>query len=228
MKMVGNEKFYDIDLVCKVVQMCKVDEYCSELRLLDSSNEVWFCQGYTSRFRYVWEGAYVRIRAASIENTYKLHNTIGLKQHSNILLLPYPCKMAQDLELDDGYKSLAELDLSTLKSGKFEHPVIATEITDEKLKSLKISSFDRIASNTKENEVFKARFRILAACNDINGMVKEFNPKTWFCGRSQNAAKNNQSFVYQTQFYVEDARNSQNKLNTLLLYSHAGHGLEFF
>ena len=226
-KIAEGGKLYDFDLICKVVQICRIDEYCSELRLLDGSGEVWFCQGYTGRFRYIWEGVYIRIRAASLENTHKLQNTISLKQHSNILLLPYPCKLAQEMELVEGYKALTQLDASTLKAAKFEHPVIATEITDEKLKNKKISNFDRIAACKKEGEIFKARFRILAACNDVSGMVKTFNQKTWYAGRAHDA-KDYQQLVYQTQFYIEDARNSKNKLNTLLLYSHAGHGLDFF
>ncbi len=60
-------KLYDFDILAKVTLMMRIDEYTSELRLLDGSGDVWFCQANTSRLRHVWEGAYVRIRAASIE-----------------------------------------------------------------------------------------------------------------------------------------------------------------
>ena len=71
----------------------------TELRLLDDSGEVWFCQANQSRFRHLWEGEYVRVRSANLESHHKLERTFGMKQHSNIIMLPYPCKLAEDLNL---------------------------------------------------------------------------------------------------------------------------------
>lgn len=36
-------KFYDFDLQVKVAQLFKIDDYSSEMRVIDESGEVWFC-----------------------------------------------------------------------------------------------------------------------------------------------------------------------------------------
>lgn len=38
-----NGKYYDFDLQVKVVQLFKLDDYSSELRVIDASNEIWHC-----------------------------------------------------------------------------------------------------------------------------------------------------------------------------------------
>jgi hypothetical protein len=39
-----NGKFYEFDLQVKVTQLFKIDDYSSEMRVMDDSNELWFCQ----------------------------------------------------------------------------------------------------------------------------------------------------------------------------------------
>lgn len=36
-------KYYDFDLQVKITQLFKLDEYSSEMRVIDESNEIWFC-----------------------------------------------------------------------------------------------------------------------------------------------------------------------------------------
>ncbi len=156
-------KFFDFDLICKIIQILRIDEYSTELRLLDDSGEVWFCQGSFNKFRCLWEGAYVRIRSANLESHHKIEKTFGMKPHSNILILPYPCKLAQEINLEESFKAVKILDAKLFKAARVEHPVIATEITDEKLKQRRISTFDQILACKKANEVFRVRFRFLAS-----------------------------------------------------------------
>ncbi len=61
-------KYNDFDLVCKVLQMFKLDAYTSELRVCDDTGEIYFTQIYNLKFRSLREGAYVRIRSANLEN----------------------------------------------------------------------------------------------------------------------------------------------------------------
>ena len=35
-------KYYDVDLQVKVLQLFKIDEYSTEMRVVDESNEIWF------------------------------------------------------------------------------------------------------------------------------------------------------------------------------------------
>lgn len=63
-----NGKYYDFDLQVKVVQLFKLDDYSSELRVIDCSNEIWHCQVLNLKYRFLREGQYIRIRAATLEH----------------------------------------------------------------------------------------------------------------------------------------------------------------
>lgn len=87
-----NGKYYDFDLQVRVVQLFKVDDYSSELRVIDDSNQIWHCHVHHMKYRFLREGQYVRIRSATLEHHSKCADgrSFGLKNHSNILSLPYP------------------------------------------------------------------------------------------------------------------------------------------
>jgi len=49
-------KYYDFDLQVKVAQLFKLDEYSSEIRVIDESNQIWFCQVLNLKYRWLREG----------------------------------------------------------------------------------------------------------------------------------------------------------------------------
>jgi hypothetical protein len=59
---------YDFDLQVKILQLFKVDEYQSEMRVIDDSGEIWHSSVFNVKYRTIKEGQYVRIRAASLVN----------------------------------------------------------------------------------------------------------------------------------------------------------------
>lgn len=124
-------KYYDFDLQVKIVQLFKLDEYSSELRVMDESKEIWFAQVFNLKYRWLREGQFVRIRSANLENHDKYERTFGLKHYSNILSLPYPCLIARNMKID--FLSMQkELDESLLESERVMHPVIVSHLTDDK------------------------------------------------------------------------------------------------
>lgn len=52
------------------------------------------------KFRWLKEGQYVRIRGASLEHHDKYERTVGLKNYSNIMTLPYPSLLARNMKVD--------------------------------------------------------------------------------------------------------------------------------
>lgn len=73
------------------------------MRVIDDSNELWHCQIYNVKYKGVREGAYVRIRGCTVMNFANkgYERTFGLRPFSNILTLPYPSKLAQDMMFDE-------------------------------------------------------------------------------------------------------------------------------
>jgi hypothetical protein len=84
------------------VQLFKLDDYSSELRVIDSTNQIWHTQILNLKFRFLREGQYVRIRAATLEHHDRCLDgrSFGLKNYSNILSLPYPSHIAQSMKID--------------------------------------------------------------------------------------------------------------------------------
>jgi hypothetical protein len=84
-----------------VIQYFEVDNFVHEMRVIDDSGEIWHCQVHTNKFRFLKEGLYVRIRGGTLQHHSKMHRTFGLRSFSNIINLPYPCKLAQDMMFDE-------------------------------------------------------------------------------------------------------------------------------
>lgn len=59
-RAVGSKKengyYDDFDLQVRICQLFKIDDYSSELRVIDESNEVWFCQVLNMKYRWLREG----------------------------------------------------------------------------------------------------------------------------------------------------------------------------
>ena len=96
-------KFADFDIQVKVIQLFMIDQYKSEMRVIDDSNELWHCQIYNNKYRWLREGQYVRIRGCTLYNFANkgYEKTFGLRSYSNILSLPYPSYLAQEMMFDE-------------------------------------------------------------------------------------------------------------------------------
>ena len=81
--------------------MYKLDEYTSEMRVIDDSCQIWHTQILNQKFKNLREGQFVRIRQATLTNHKNYNRVFGLKNHTNIMSLPYPCKFAEEMLFDD-------------------------------------------------------------------------------------------------------------------------------
>ena len=91
----------------KVLQMLKLDDYTSECRVIDQSNEIWHVQILNQKFKWLREGHFVRIRQATLQNHKNYTRVFGLKSHSNILILPPYCKLAENMFFDEKNETYA-------------------------------------------------------------------------------------------------------------------------
>lgn len=134
--MQKDDKHFDFDLQVKILQIFKLDDYTSEIRVIDQTNEVWHAQILTQKFKWLREGQYVRIRQATLQNHKNYTRVFGLKMHSNILALPSPCKLADEMFLNEAEPvKRYELDALTktadgqkCAAGSLPHPLIATKL----------------------------------------------------------------------------------------------------
>lgn len=72
------------------------------MRIIDKSGEIWHASVYNIKYTGLREGQFIRIRAGTLSNHSKgYEKTFGLRPYSNILTLPYPCKLAKDMMFDE-------------------------------------------------------------------------------------------------------------------------------
>jgi len=74
------------------------------MRVIDGGNELWTCLVYHEKYKYLKEGAYIRIRGASIKDYYGkqgYERYFGFDYFSNILVLPMPCKLVENMQFDE-------------------------------------------------------------------------------------------------------------------------------
>lgn len=145
---VKNEQGYyqDSDLQVKILQIFKLDDFTSELRVMDASNQIWFCQILNQKFRGLKENSYVRMRSVTIENHLEYPNTFGFKHYSNILQLPYPCKLARDmnLESDNISRQFDKDQLANSAENPIMHPLILSKPKDPVYTNMYLKTFAQI------------------------------------------------------------------------------------
>ena len=93
--------------------MFKLDQYTSEIRVIDDSNEIWHAQILNSKYKWLREGHYVRIRQATLQNHKNYQRVFGLKSHTNIMCLPYPCKLAEEMNFDE-HSAIKDFEINEL------------------------------------------------------------------------------------------------------------------
>ena len=74
----------DFDLLVKILKIYEKDEYNLELRIKDTSNELWFIVIPKLKFGPLKEGEIIRIRSVTVEITPR-RNVLACKPGTNIL-----------------------------------------------------------------------------------------------------------------------------------------------
>lgn len=135
------------------------------------------------KFRYLKEGLYVRIRSGTIQYHSKANKVFGLRNYSNIINLPYPCKLAQDMMFDEpSDKAYFEGQALTSK-GTLHHPIIVTQIKDKQLiYKKKITPLAQLLEESKKPDadpeaVYRVRFFVASAPEDCTKFIKVYDAK---------------------------------------------------
>jgi hypothetical protein len=188
---------FDFDLQVKIIQLFKVDEYQSEIRVIDDSGEIWHSSVYNLKYRSIKEGQYVRIRAASLVNHMNYANTFGMRPYSNILSLPFPCKLAEGMMFDEVSETrIFEKNQLANKEAILMHPIIVSQVSG-KLDT--ISGLDEIKG--------EAVHRVRISVSHVSAPTLKIREKGELksCPAKTPALKKGQDKVICFQMLVKDA-----------------------
>lgn len=82
----------------KVTKLKRIDENESLLEVTDSSvKEPWSCKIYTTKYRWLREGQFVRLNHASLFNIEMGKREFSLRFAGNILTVPAEAKISEDI-----------------------------------------------------------------------------------------------------------------------------------
>lgn len=153
-------EYFEYDLIVKVIHIFKKDEQKSEVSFIDVSQQIWYAEVYTNKFRWLREGQIVKVKGAS--KFKQAEGNLFMKFSTNILTIPADMKIAEDLFELDSSKSLHKEAKALLKNEEGTHKILATDINDLQIKGLPLSKLETIAKDETPNKLFRARFSVEA------------------------------------------------------------------
>ena len=62
---VAKTEYFEYDLIVRVLHIFKKDENKSEVSFIDMSQEIWYAEVYSNKFRWLREGQVVKVKGAS-------------------------------------------------------------------------------------------------------------------------------------------------------------------
>jgi hypothetical protein len=215
----------DFDVVAKILQVFQLDEYTNELKLKDTSGAVFYTLALRIKFPHLKEGAIVKIRSATYDETSTAKKVLVLQHYSNIMTFISSSKLANTVAgkvSDDKSDEKAAL---KAKEGGLT-PVVLTEV-DKKHASLPVTRLhDLFHDSDNSTNTFRTCFYVTKVePGNLANAVKSYNKSS----KSTGSAKSGSNLIYQVQFLCKDvSTQSNNNVYRILLYTHEGLGANFF
>jgi hypothetical protein len=158
---------HEFDLLVKILKIFEKDEYNLELRIKDTSNEMWFIVIPKLKFGRLKEGEIIRIRSVNLNITSK-RNVISCKPSTNILRFTHKNSIVQEMKQKIEDETAADKMMLEDINEVIMSPVIYTEITNpeyEKNKLYKLDdlflNYDDIPLEERKKNAFRVRFYCL-------------------------------------------------------------------
>lgn len=221
MKKAGSNGDFDVN--ARILQIFELDEYTNELKLRDASGETFYTLALKLKFPHLRQGAVVRIRSATIDETSKNKNVLVLQHYSNIMTFVSTSKLASSLSKVGDDRSVEK---NALKSSTSMVPVILTEV-DKKHQSLANTSlYELFHGNQNQGNTFRTCFYVTKVePSDVAESVVCYDKKT---KKSASAKNGKGDLVHRMQFLAKDVSTQfNNNVYRILLYTHEGLGQNF-
>lgn len=189
----------------------------------DASGDVFYTLALKLKFPHLRQGAVVRIRSASYDETSLNKRVLVLQHYSNIMTFISTSKLATNLSkvADDRTP-----EKNALKSSTSMLPVVLTEV-DKKHQALPMTSlYDLFHGSQNANSTFRTCFYVTKVePSDAAESVVCYDKKT----KKTCSAKNGKGdLVHRMQFLAKDVSTQfNNNVYRILLYSHEGLGSNF-
>lgn len=215
----------DFDVVAKILQIFELDEYTNELKLRDQSGEVFYTLALKLKFPHLRQGAVVRIRSASFDETSLNKKVLVLQHYSNIMTFLSSSKLASTLSKvtnDNTYEKTAIKGPGTSMT-----PVVVTEV-DKKHQGLPTSSLNDLFHGNVSGSSFRTCFYVTKVePSNLAEATQLYDKKTKKITSTKGGKGGD--LIYKMQFLVKDVSTQfNNNVYRILVYTHEGLGSNFF
>ena len=157
----------EFDLLVKILKIFEKDEYNLELRVKDTSNEMWFITIPKLKFGPLKEGEIIRIRSVKINITSK-RNVIETRPSTNIMRFTFKNAIVQEMRQKIETETVADKMMLEDANEVIMSPVIFTEITNHDLSKSPLFklddlflNYDDIPIDVRKKNAFRVRFYAL-------------------------------------------------------------------
>ena len=216
----------DFDIVAKVLQVFQLDDYTNELKLKDTSGAVFYTLALKIKFPHLKEGAVVKIRSCTYDETTLNKKVLVLEHYSNIMTFIGSSKLAGNVASKVSDDKADEK--ASLKAKDGLTPVLLTEV-DKKHQSLPLTNLHDLF-HQPDNSVttFRTCFYVTKVePGNVQDCVKVYNKGSKKTTSAKGAKGGD--LIYQVQFLCKDvSTQSSNNVYRVLLYTHEGLGSNFF
>jgi len=201
----------------------ELDEYTNELKLRDGSGDTVYTLALKLKFPHLKQGAVVRIRSATYDETNLSKKVLVLQHYSNIMTIISSSKCALGLSKvgnDNGPEKAA------LKSGRSMLPVVLTEVDKKHADLATTSLHDLFHSPDNSKSTFRTCFYVTKVePSDAAEACVVYDKKT---KKTASAKSGKGDLVHRMQFLAKDVSTQfNNNVYRVLLYSHEGLGSNF-
>jgi hypothetical protein len=157
----------EVDLLVKILKIFEKDEYELELRIKDTTNEMWFITIPKLKFGNLREGEIVRIRSVEVNMTSN-RNVISCKPSTNILRFTHKNAIVQEMKQSIEDETSADKMMLDDAHEVIMSPILYTEITDQSMEKLPLFklddlflNYDDIPLEQRKRNTFRVRFYAL-------------------------------------------------------------------
>lgn len=158
----------DFNILGKITQVVHRDNYMSDVRIQDKSNETWFATVSRRKFPRVIEGEIVKVRSATVDLESERTNTVKLSPHSNIMTIVPFSQLRKQLRTSVK-ANLAKVDKQLLHGKVIHEPILASTIS----KGFNHLGPDQVSSLNELTESYhRARFQVIACTSGKDAIVE--------------------------------------------------------
>lgn len=158
----------DFNILGKITQVVHRDNYMSDIRIQDKTNDTWFATISRRKFPRVVEGEIVKVRSATVDQDSERSHNVKLSPHSNIMTVVPFSQLRKQLKTSVKANN-AQVDKQLLQDAVIHEPILASTVSKafNHLGPEQVTTLDNLTE-----DYHRARFQVIACTPGKDAIVE--------------------------------------------------------